>query len=65
MNDLVGLTEIALRFGVSRQRVEQLSRSGTFPAVHTRVGRVRVWRWSDVEAWAKSRGRDINRRAAV
>jgi hypothetical protein len=54
---LVSTVEIAARLGVSRQRVDQLSRTAGFPAPRAELAIGRVWDWSAVEAWAKATGR--------
>lgn len=41
--------------GVSRQRVDQLSREVGFPAVWRDLMTGRVWRDTEIEAWAKTR----------
>lgn len=54
---LVSTVEIAARLGVSRQRIDQLSRTDTFPAPRAELAIGRVWDWAAVEAWAKATGR--------
>jgi prophage regulatory protein len=53
--DLVGLSDIAAQRGISRQRVDQLTRVTGFPepAVVLRSGR--VWRRSDVQTFLERR----------
>jgi predicted DNA-binding transcriptional regulator AlpA len=52
--DLVGLTEIAEMFGVSRQRVDQIVRADpTFPEPVAVITAGRIWRRSAVERWAR------------
>lgn len=51
----VGPGEIALMLGVSRQRVDQLSREVGFPPVWRDLLTGRVWRDTEIEAWAKTR----------
>jgi prophage regulatory protein len=55
--DLVGLTEIAERLGVSAQRVDQLARRDDFPEPVAVLAAGRIWRLGDIEDWAKSTGR--------
>jgi hypothetical protein len=56
--DLVGLTEIATMLGVSRQRVDQLSRDVEgFPAPVGEISAGRIWERADVEQWARETGR--------
>jgi predicted DNA-binding transcriptional regulator AlpA len=54
--DLVGIPDIALRTGHSRQNVLQWAngqRNGSrpFPAPEGTAGRSLVWRWADVNDW--------------
>ncbi len=56
---LAGPAEIAAMLGVSRQRVQQLARSGDFPEPYDVLAGGRVWLRSDVEAWARTHGRII------
>jgi predicted DNA-binding transcriptional regulator AlpA len=55
--DLVGLTEIAERLGVSAQRVDQLARRDDFPEPVAVLAAGRIWRLGDIEDWAKSTSR--------
>jgi transposase len=66
--DLVGVDEIAQRLGVSRGTVSMWQTRGwpsggsAKPAkapqpVATISGRMHVYRWSDVERWARATGR--------
>lgn len=54
--DLVNITEIATRLGLSREAVRLLSvgarGDGDFPLHRHVVGSQKVWAWSDVYAWA-------------
>ena len=54
---LVGVAEVAARLGVTAERIRQLAKAGTMPDSVGRLGRQRVWRWTDVESWAKQEGR--------
>jgi predicted DNA-binding transcriptional regulator AlpA len=55
--DLVSTPEIAELLGVSRQRVDQLSRTDDFPAPVADLAIGRVWTRDDVERWARATGR--------
>lgn len=57
--DLVSTVEIAEMLGVSRQRVDKLSRSEGFPAPAAELAIGRVWARADVERWARSTGREV------
>lgn len=48
---IVGTSEIAELLGVSRQRVDQLSREVGFPQPLGEHAGGRVWRLADVERW--------------
>jgi predicted DNA-binding transcriptional regulator AlpA len=51
VDDLIGTQDIAALLGVSRQRVDQLSRAyADFPAPRT-TGRYRYWSRREVEKW--------------
>jgi predicted DNA-binding transcriptional regulator AlpA len=58
-SDLVGTQEIADRLGLAhRQTVLTLMRRhADFPEPITVIGSVRIWAWTDVEAWARRNGR--------
>jgi hypothetical protein len=66
--DLVGIDEIADRLKVSRSKVSVWQQRGWPPGergakvkapepVATISGRIRVYRWRDIERWAKASGR--------
>jgi predicted DNA-binding transcriptional regulator AlpA len=55
--DLVSTPEIAAMLGVSRQRVDQLSRTDGFPAPAAELAIGRVWELSEIQAWAVATGR--------
>jgi predicted DNA-binding transcriptional regulator AlpA len=57
---LIGVTEIAGMLGISRQRVDQLVRSGPFPDPEAELIGGRVWSHETVERWAKERLRPID-----
>ena len=48
---LLGLSAIARRLGVSRQRVHVLASHDDFPAPAHELETGRVWRETDVEKW--------------
>lgn len=54
---LVSAHEIAAMLGVSRQRVDQLSRTEAFPEPVAVLAVGRIWLHEDIEAWAKATGR--------
>ena len=51
MNTLVGITEIAKRFRLSRQRAHVLATRDDFPRPVEGLARGRVWKAADVERW--------------
>jgi prophage regulatory protein len=60
--DLVGVAEIARMLGVSRQRVDFLARTDVdFPRPIAELTAGRIWRLTDVERWARKKGRALNR----
>jgi hypothetical protein len=59
IDELVTAAEIGRRLELSRQRVQQLAGQGGFPAPLGRVGNYIVYRWRDIEAWARKTGREI------
>ncbi len=58
--DLVSTPEIASLLGVSRQRVDQLSRTDDFPLPVAELAIGRVWLRAEVEEWARRTGRIIS-----
>lgn len=56
----VGSAEIAAMFGISRQRVFQLTSRPDFPAPMVKLKAGAVWVTADVVKWAESKGRAIN-----
>lgn len=55
---LVGVQEIAKLLGVTRQRVDELTRThADFPKPEAELAGGRVWLRADVEAWARHTGR--------
>ena len=55
--DLVSTVEIAAMLGVSRQRLDQPTRTEGFPEPTAELAIGRVWERADVEAWARETGR--------
>ncbi len=55
--DLMSTPEIAELLGVSRQRVDQLTRTDEFPPPAAELAIGRVWERSAIEAWARTTGR--------
>jgi prophage regulatory protein len=56
--DLVGAAEIAELLGITRTRVNQLvTDDPSFPTPAAELTAGRVWKRSDVEAWARRNGR--------
>ncbi len=66
MDELVTGAEIGRRLGVSRERVRQWAAAEGlgFPHDLGRFGSVRLWRWDEVERWARERAPQ-RRRAAT
>ena len=57
-DDLMGVYEIAELLGVTRQRVDELSRTHEdFPEPEATLASGRIWRRSEIEAWARRTGR--------
>lgn len=57
MVELLSTVEIAGLLGVSRQRVDKLSRSDDFPEPVASLAIGRVWERADIVDWAKQTGR--------
>lgn len=55
----VGSAEIAEMFGISRQRVYQLTSRPDFPEPMVRLKAGAVWVTAEVIAWAEARGREV------
>ena len=51
----IGPGEIAEMIGVTRQRVDQLSREVGFPEPWVELKTGRIWRDTDIEAWQAAR----------
>jgi predicted DNA-binding transcriptional regulator AlpA len=60
---LVGVSEIAEMMGVSRQRVDQITRSASgFPQPEVVLKAGKIWSRKAVEAWLQSHPRPTKRR---
>jgi prophage regulatory protein len=59
VHHLVGSAEIGRMLGVGRQRVQQLISREDFPAPEVTLDMGKVWKRADVEAWARSQGRQV------
>lgn len=59
MDPVMGAAEIAVLFGVSRQRVQQLATLPGFPRPLARLSMGKVWSTSQVRQWALARGRPL------
>ena len=57
--NLVGVAEIAVMLGVSRQRISQLADAEGFPEPLASLAAGPVWERSAIEAWANSTGRTL------
>jgi len=59
VEDLVLLQDIAERLGLAHYQTAHKwrTRYPDFPAPVREWGRIRIWSWSDVEAWARATGR--------
>lgn len=60
--DLVGAAEIAAMLGVTRQRVNQMATDPTypFPKPVAELTAGRIWRRSDIKAWARRNRRKLH-----
>ncbi len=56
-DDLVAAADIARELELSQERIRQLAAKKSFPKPIGKLGRSRIWRWRDVERWAKRTGR--------
>ena len=57
--DLVSTAEIARLLGLSRQRVQQLTRTPGFPTPAARLNMGSVWHTEDIHGWATATGRPL------
>lgn len=55
--DLVGVTQIGVVLGVSKQRADQLTRREDFPPPAAELATGRIWERAAIEKWAKATGR--------
>lgn len=60
LGELLGSGELEELFGVSRQRVYQLTSRPDFPKPVARLKAGAIWRTEDVIRWAKEKGRQVN-----
>jgi prophage regulatory protein len=57
---LVGSAEITELLGVSRPRTFQITSGSGFPAPVQELKMGKIWRLSDVQAWAERTGRQLH-----
>lgn len=55
--NVLSVTQIAARLGLSRERIYQLINKGRFPESVGEIGRTAVYREVEVARWAKRSGR--------
>jgi predicted DNA-binding transcriptional regulator AlpA len=60
LGEFVGSGELEQMFGVSRQRVYQLTSRRDFPRPVQKLKMGALWRTADVVKWAEERGREIH-----
>ena len=60
VHHLVGSAEIGRMLSVSRQRVQQLIVRSDFPKPEVVLDMGKVWKRSEVEAWARGTGRELD-----
>jgi hypothetical protein len=58
---LVGVAEMALMLGVTRQRVQQLTQRPDFPEPRHRFIMGNAWLLTDFTEWAKANGRTLRK----
>lgn len=58
---LVGTAEIAVMFGISRVRAQQLQMKKSFPEPAARLAAGRIYHYADVVEWAERTGREVRR----
>lgn len=58
---LMGTGELIKRFGVTRQRVDQITKKKTFPEPFDTLTVGRVWRMDEVEEWIRMYRPDLVR----
>lgn len=59
VHHLVGSAEIGRMLGVSRQRVQQIVNRKDFPAPEVTLEMGKVWKRSEIVAWARTHDRPI------
>lgn len=57
--DVVSTAEIARLLGVTRQRVQQLTKTPAFPRPAATLNMGSVWHTADIRAWAEQTGRSL------
>lgn len=57
VHHLIGAAEIGKLFGISRQRVQQLTAKPDFPAPVAELAMGKVWESTDVHQWGVATGR--------
>lgn len=57
VHHLVGVAEIAEMLGLTKQRVNQLSREPGFPPPEAVLSAGKIWRRDVIERWARKAGR--------
>lgn len=55
--ELMGVAEIAALLGVSRQYVNRLSNTPSFPPPAAVLSAGKIWKRDDIETWARETGR--------
>ena len=65
VDDLVGTAEVAERLGLAQYQTVHLwrTRYPDFPEPVVTLKQALVWVWSDVELWARTTGRLVNKAA--
>lgn len=58
--DLMGISEIAERLGVTKSRADQISRERGFPEPAARLRMGIIWQTSDVERWIAKHRPQLN-----
>lgn len=58
---MVGTAEIAVMFGISRVRAQQLQLKKSFPAPAAKLAAGRIYHYAEVVEWAMRTGREIPR----
>lgn len=63
--DVLSLSDIARKLGVTRERVRQLAKEPGFPPHHMQVGRMRYWRPKDIDQWIAEHRPGQSKKAAT